>query len=138
MYKQNVIASSKELSKKDLLRLKDTSAALSLNDLVKTDGEKLRLIIIDYAYLEVETDQESFNKMILTDTDFNQYQTGSEVFSKSIQEIFTDLEDELEDGVIIDVFKKKSNNQNGFFLNCVFVDTWKRPEENIPVNPYEV
>ena len=137
MYKQNVIASSKELSKKDLLRLKDTSAALSLNDLVKTDGEKLRLIITDYAYLEVETDQESFNKMILTDTDFNQYQTGSEVFAKSIQEIFTDLEDELEDGVIIDVFKKKSNNQTGFFLNCVFVDTWKRPEE-APVNPYEV
>ena len=137
MYKQNVIASSKELSKKDLLRLKDTSAALSLNDLVKTDGEKLRLIITDYAYLEVETDQESFNKMILTDTDYNQYQTGSEVFAKSIQEIFTDLEDELEDGVIIDVFKKKSNNQNGFFLNCVFVDTWKKPEE-APVNPYEV
>ena len=136
MYKQNVIAASKELTKKDLLRLKDTSAALSLNDLVKPDGEKVRLIVTDYAFLEVETDKETFNKMILTDTDFNQYQTGSEVFCKSIQEIWDALDGEIDDGMIIDVFKKKSNNQNGYFLNCVFVDTWTKPE--VSSDSYEV
>lgn len=128
MYEQRVIASSKDLTKKDLLRLKDTSAALKLNDEVKADGSKLRLIITGYAFLEVETDSETFKKLVLTDSDMNQYQTGSEVLGNSIVQIFEDLGDEIEDGVVVDIFKKKSKNQNGSFLNAVFVDTWRKPE----------
>lgn len=128
MYEQRVIASSKDLSKKDLLRLKDTSAALKLNDEVKADGSKLRLIITGYAFLEVETESETFKKLVLTDSDMNQYQTGSEVLGNSIVQIFEDLGDEIEDGVVVDIFKKKSKNQNGSFLNAVFVDTWRKPE----------
>ena len=58
MYNVKIIESSKELTKREVLKMKDTTNTLSIDELIK-DGEDTSFIItpVDYVILSIECDK---------------------------------------------------------------------------------
>ena len=58
MYNVKIIESSKELTKREVLKMKDTTNTLSIDELIK-DGEETSFIItpVDYVILSIECDK---------------------------------------------------------------------------------
>lgn len=131
-YNIEIIKSSRELSKREILRFTDTSAAESLNDLTK-NGQELRLKPTGYADVmvhnpnakpdpkngEVRTDYPVF---LIEDEDGNIYQTSSDAFREAFTRIWSVMmEDDNPESFEIDVIRKQSSNYNGTFITCAIV-----------------
>lgn len=110
-----------DLSKRELVRMKDYSNAIGLDDATQ-DGP----IIINpdyYAKLVVHNEHsredKDYVKYIIIDKAGNKYVTGSESFWNSFSDIASDMEGE---DFEIEVVRKPSKNyQNKTFLTCNLV-----------------
>lgn len=127
MYKAIVNGSSKELTVKEKIMLKDTSNAFSLDELTQEaqfNNEKLILNIDYYVTIDVHNDKaddKDYQQFILVDKDGKKYYTGSSSFINNFIDIFDELTEAGEE-VTIEIYRKESKNYKGKeFITCSVV-----------------
>ena len=119
-YSAEIINSNKELSAKERLIMKDTTACVQLDEVVQLGGDKLLINPETYALISVHNekskDAKDYNKLVIVDKNGERYVTGSESFTRTFFDIAEEMDGE-EFGIY--VFKKESKNYNGKgFLTC--------------------
>lgn len=127
MYKAKVADSSRELTAKEKIMLKDISNAFSLDELtqeVQFNNEKLILNIDYYVTIDVHNDKaddKDYQQFILVDKDGKKYYTGSTSFINNFIDIFEELTEAGEE-VTIEIYRKESKNYKGKeFITCSVV-----------------
>ena len=121
-YNVTIVKTSKELSHKERVRMKDTTNALSLDD-VTQDGPVL--IDLDfYAVLDVHNEKSEsidYTVCILVDKAGTKYRTGSPSFMTALDEIMVDMAD-CDEPWQLEVSRRPSKNYKGKeFLTCSVV-----------------
>lgn len=127
MYKAKVCESSRELTAKEKIMLKDTSNAFSLDEMTQEaqfNNEKLILNIDYYVTIDVHNDKaddKDYQQFILVDKEGKKYYTGSTSFINNFIDIFEELTEAGEE-VTIEIYRKESKNYKGKeFITCSVV-----------------
>ena len=121
-YNVTITKTSKELTRKERVRMKDTTNALSLDE-VTQDGSVL--IDLDfYAVLNVHNEKSEsidYTVCILVDKAGTKYRTGSPSFLTALDEIMVDMAD-CDEPWQLEVSRRPSKNYKGKeFLTCSVV-----------------
>lgn len=120
-YEVKIIDSSKELSARERISLKNFDEMIALDEAVNVETPKLMIDVSGYVVASVhneKSDNVDYEKYIIIDKDGQRYITGSRAFFYSFKEIWDEMEDENEDWGIT-VYKRESNNYKGKeFLTC--------------------
>lgn len=121
-YSVKIIESSKELSARERVAVKDTTNAVSLDEATK--GGPL-VIDLDYfvnlAIHNEKSDSKDYNKYLLVDKAGTKYVTGSESFFSAMTEILDEMADSGE-VFQIEAYRMPSKNYKGKeFLTCSIV-----------------
>ena len=116
-----ITKTSKELTKKERVKLKDWANAIKLDE-VTTDGEFI-LKPTAYALLSVHnsksTDRPDYENLVILDEAGTKYVTGSPSFMRAFFDIWEEMEGE--DFEIV-CYKRDSKNYKGKqFLSCSVV-----------------
>lgn len=108
--------SSKELSVKERISIKDTTSALSIDDITTTEGH----LRIEYAYHVVlditneRSENKNYTKVIVVAKDGTKYVTGSKSFLDVLSDIVEEMTAEgLADEIVLDVYRIESKNYKG-------------------------
>ena len=122
MYSVEIKKTSKELTKKQRIAIKDTTDAIKLDDATKESA--LIITPVAYAILDVHNDKSEnpdYEVYVVVADDGQKYVTGSNAFFSSFLLIFDEMKDE-EDEWGIKIFRSPSNNYKGKdFLTCSIV-----------------
>ena len=120
-YEVKIIESSKELSARERISLKNFDEMIALDDAVNAETPRLMIDVSGYVVVSVhneKSDNVDYNKFIIIDKDGQRYITGSNPFFSSFEEIWDEMVGENEDWGIT-VYKRESNNYKGKeFLTC--------------------
>lgn len=120
-YAVQIIDSSKELSARDRISLKNFDEMIALDEAVNAETPRLIIDVSDYVVASVhneKSDNVDYEKYIIIDKAGQRYITGSQPFFSSFKEIWDEMEGENEDWGIT-VYKRESNNYKGKeFLTC--------------------
>lgn len=135
-YSANIAFSSRPLSGKEKVMMKDTTNALSLDTLTQPaivnhdNGESTkepRSVVIDpdfYVVLDVHNEKakdKDYKKYIIVDKSGKKYITGSESLIRAFKDIMEEMEGESEE-FSIEVYRMPSKNYQGRdFLTCSIV-----------------
>lgn len=121
-YNVTITKTSKELTHKERVRMKDTTNALSLDEVTKDSP-----ILIDldfYAVLSVHNEKSEsidYTVCILVDKAGTKYRTGSPSFLTALDEIMVDMAD-CDEPWQLEVSRRPSKNYKGKeFLTCSVV-----------------
>lgn len=127
MYKAKVCEASRELTAKEKIMLKDTSNAISLDEMTQEaqfNKEKVVLNIDYYVTIDVHNDKaddKDYQQFILVDKDGKKYYTGSTSFINNFIDILEELTEAGEE-VTIEIYRKESKNYKGKeFITCSVV-----------------
>lgn len=124
-YSVNISFISKDIPAKDRVKLKDTTNAISLDDVTQENGS----VIISpafYAVLAVhneKSEDKDYEKFVVVDHGGNKYVTGSKSFITAFKDIAKDM-DELapDEEYEIEVYRRESANYKGkTFITCSLV-----------------
>lgn len=113
---------SREFTKKERIKIKDTTNAIKLDEATKENA----LIIkpVAYAVLEVhneKADPTDYEQYIVMGDDGNTYFTGSENFFQTFYSIFSEMEGEDEEWEL-KIYRAPSKNYVGRdFITCAIV-----------------
>lgn len=117
-----IFETSKELTAKEKIKLKDTSNAIRIDE-VTQDG-KLVISPDFYVVLDVhneKSDNVDYKNYIVVDKKGNKYVTGSESFFTSFRDIYEDMQGEDEE-YEIEIYRLESKNYKGkTFITCSIV-----------------
>lgn len=124
-YKVEIAHSTKELTVREKIRIKDLSNTIQLDDATQQEGN----IVIDFDYYvilkvhnEFSKDDKDYNKYVIVDKSGNKFVTGSESFMTSLEGIVDEMADAGETDFEIEVYRKDSKNYTGKqFLTCTIV-----------------
>lgn len=124
-YTTSITESSKDLSVREKIKLKDLTSAIAIDKVV--EPEKPLVIAPDfYAYLSIhneklpENDQD-YKTMVIVDKSGTKYYTGSDSAISSFVGIFDEMIDTAEP-FEIEFYKKESKNYSGkHFITCSLV-----------------
>ena len=115
-YSVKIRETSKELSAKERIAIKDTSNAISIDEVTATEGS----IVIQYDFhviLDVhneKSDIKDYTKIVVMDKGGTKYVTGSESFRTALTDIVDEMVDAGEgDNITIQVYRKDSKNYKG-------------------------
>lgn len=115
-YSVKIRETSKELSAKERIAIKDTSNAISIDEVTTTEGS----IVIQYDFhviLDVhneKSDNKDYTKIVVMDKGGTKYVTGSESFRTALSDIVEEMVDAGEgDNITIQVYRKDSKNYKG-------------------------
>lgn len=118
-YSVTIKESSKELSAKDRIRLKDTSDAIKLDE--ATETEALIIKPTNYVILDVhneKSENKDYSLYLIEDEQGNKFVTSSESFFNAFMDIYTEMEEETED-YEIKIYRLPSKNYKGkSFITC--------------------
>lgn len=118
-YKVEIKESSKELSARERISLKDTTNAIKLDEAL-TEGNVI-ITPVDYAILAIhneKADDKEYENYIIVDKDGTKYVTGSTSFWSSFIEIYEEMKDEYVEYSIL-AYRVESKNYKGkYFLTC--------------------
>lgn len=127
MYKAKVTDASRELTAKEKIMLKDTSNAISLDEMTQEaqfNNEKVILNVDYYVTIDVhndKSDDKDYQQFILVDKDGKKYYTGSTSFINNFIDIFEELTEAGEE-VTVEIYRKESKNYKGKeFITCSVV-----------------
>lgn len=121
-YSVEIKETSRELTAKQRIALKDTSDAFKLDTICDENG----VIIdpIDFAVLAIhneKTDNVDYENYVIIDKDGDKYVTGSQSFWNSFMNIYDEMQGEEEEWAI-KVYKLDSKNYKGKkFLTCSII-----------------
>ena len=123
-YNSKITYSSKELSTKERVMLKDTSACASIDELTTESP-----IEIDYDFhviVEIHnerSDNKDYRKVVIVDKSGNRFVTGSDSFITALSDIADEMADAGEsENIQIKVYRKESKNYKGkSFITCSLI-----------------
>lgn len=118
-YNAQVSFSSKDLTARERIAVKDTTNAIALDEATK---DTPLLITPDYyAIVDIHNEKaedKDYHKYVIVDTAGNKYVTGSESFYNAFLEIFNEMQGESEE-YSIQAYRMPSKNYKGKeFLTC--------------------
>jgi len=121
-YEVNIVSSTKELSPKEKIKLKDLSNSINLDNATQAEGK----VVIDYDYhviLEIHNekskDRKDYQNVVVVDKDGTKYNTGSESFLTTLEDITGEMLSAGEEDFSIEVYRKDSKNYKGKqFITC--------------------
>lgn len=124
-YKVEIVHSTKDLTVREKIRIKDLSNVIQLDDATQQEGN----IVIDFDYYvilkvhnEFSKDDKDYNKYVIVDKSGNKFVTGSESVMTSLEGIVDEMADAGETDFEIEVYRKDSKNYTGKqFLTCTIV-----------------
>ena len=121
-YEVKIRITSKELSAKDRIKIKDTTNAIRLDE-ATADGA----IIISPDYFAVldihneKSEDKDYTQIVLVDVAGNKYVTGSASFLTAFENIFDEMDD-IDEEYQIEVYRRESKNYKGkSFITCSIV-----------------
>lgn len=121
-YIVKVVNSSKKLSARETIKLKDLSNAVGIDSVVE---DEIPLVITPDFWAELEIHNEKskdkdYKKYVIIDKAGNKYATGSESFFTAYMDIAREMSDFAPDEEYsIEVYRKPSKNYAGkSFLTC--------------------
>lgn len=124
-YKTAIRESSKELSTREKIKLKDLTSAIAIDKVV--EPEKPLVIAPDfYAYLLIHNEklpenEQEYETMVIVDKSGTKYYTGSDSAISSFVDIFEDMS-ETGESFEIEFYKRESKNYSGkHFITCTLV-----------------
>ena len=119
-FSTKIVFASRELSKKETVKMKDISDAVKLDSVV-TEREPLVIVPESWFELEVHNEKSSnpdYSVYIVLDTEGNKYQTGSDSFWQSFVDIMDEREEDDEPWEI-KIYRLPSKNYSGkSFITC--------------------
>lgn len=125
-YSANITYSTKELTKKQRIRIQQMGAVISINDIMDNDKLMIDNCVALYA-IDVhneKADNKDYTLYVVEDAEGNLYKTGSESFFRNAKDIFEDFLDEIEAGESISLLCYKSSSKNvpgGKFITCTIM-----------------
>ena len=118
-YKVEIKESSKELSARERISLKDTTNAIKLDEAL-AEGDVI-ITPVDYAILAIHNEKaedKDYENYIIVDKSGTKYVTGSSSFWGSFIEIYEEMKGEDEEYSIL-AYRVESKNYKGkYFLTC--------------------
>lgn len=118
-YAVTIKETSRNLSAKERIAIKDTTAAIKLDEATQVES-----IVINpdmYAVLAIHNDKSDnpdYENYIVVDKDGRKFVTGSQSFWTSFMDIWTEMENEDEDWSVL-VYRHPSKNYKGKdFITC--------------------
>lgn len=121
-YLVEIKETSRELTAKQRIALKDTSNALKLDTIC--DENAVIIDPVDYAVLSVhneKSDNVDYENYVITDKNGDKYVTGSPSFWSTFMDIYSEMKSEEEEWSI-KVYKLDSKNYKGKkFLTCSII-----------------
>lgn len=121
-YNVEIIESSKQLSAKQRIAMKDTSNAIKLDFACNTDEVIIQPVA--YAILSIhneKSDNKDYEVYVIEDANGEKYVTGSTSFFSTFMSIYEEMEGENEEWAL-KVYKLDSKNYKGKqFLTCSIV-----------------
>ena len=118
-YKVEIKESSKDLSARERISLKDTTNAIKLDEAL-AEGDVI-ITPVDYAILSIHNEKgedKDYENYIIVDKSGTKYVTGSSSFWSSFIEIYEEMKDEDEEYSIL-AYRVESKNYKGkYFLTC--------------------
>lgn len=122
MFKTTLLSSTRALTKKEEIMVKDLADSKSLDEVITTDNPSITIKPVAYHTLEIDTGDKTYKKYVIECEDGNRYVTGSETFMNSFTNIFADMCGYNEEEWGIKCFKQDSKNYKGKqFLTCCLV-----------------
>ena len=117
--------SSKELTAKERVAIKDTSNAISIDEVTAAEGK----LVIDYSFHVIidihneHSDNKDYVKCVVVDKAGTKYVTGSESFINALVEIVNEMTEAGEgDNIQIECYRKESKNYKGkSFITCSLI-----------------
>lgn len=124
-YEVSIKESSKELTPKEKIRIKDLSNSINLDTLTQSEEK----VVIDYDYHvilaihnEKSKDRPDYENVVVVDTSGNKFNTGSNSFITALEEIIEEMQDAGETDIQIEVYRKPSKNYKGKdFITCSII-----------------
>ena len=122
-YSVKIVETSRELTAKERVQLKDTTEAIKLDEATQ---ECAVIIDVDfYAVLEIHNEKSSnkdYNVFIVQDKNGARYVTGSESFFTSFEDIVDEMSDADCDDWSIKAYRMPSKNYSGKeFITCSII-----------------
>lgn len=118
-FEVQIAESSKELTARERIRLKDTTDAVKLDEATQENPVVIKPVA--YAILAVHNDKaddKDYEQYIIEDADGTKYVTGSESFWNSFKNIYDEMKDENEDWSV-KAYRVPSKNYTGRdFISC--------------------
>ena len=124
-YEATIKFSTKELTARDKIKLKDLSNSQNLDALTQAEGKVI--INVDYYVIlgihnEKSKERPDYDNIVVVDKDGNKYNTGSSSFIAALTDILDELTDAGETDCTIEVYRKESKNYKGKdFITCSVV-----------------
>lgn len=121
-YEAKIRRTSKELSAKDRIKIKDTTNAIRLDE---ATAEGAIIISPDYfAVLDIhneKSEDKDYSQVVLVDVAGNKYVTGSASFLTAFENIVDEM-DGIDEEYQIEVYRRESKNYKGkSFITCSIV-----------------
>lgn len=121
-YEVNIVSSTRELSPKEKIKMKDLSNSINLDNATQAQGK----VVINYDYhviLEIHNekskDRKDYKNVVVVDKDGTKYNTGSESFLTTLEDITGEMLSAGEENFSIEVYRKDSKNYKGKqFITC--------------------
>ena len=121
-YSVVVAETSKELTAKERIQIKDTTDAIRLDEATK---ENAVMIDVDsYAVLNIhneKSDDKDYTTYVIVDKDGQRYTTGSPSFWSSFMNIYTEMKDESEPWAIKAYRLTCKNRAGKDFITCSLI-----------------
>lgn len=123
-YEAKVRTSTKELTAREKIALKDLGNAIQL-DTATIEHGTITIPVDYYAIVDVhneKSDNKDYSKCVIVDTSGTKYCTGSESFVRKLEDIYDELRDCDETEMTIEVYRQESKNYKGKqFICCSLV-----------------
>lgn len=121
-YKVTIKETSRELTARERIMMKDTTNAIKLDEVANEDH--FVVTPVAYAILSIhneKSDNVDYNNYVIVDEAGNKYVTGSESFWSAFIEIWDEMKDEAEPYQIA-IYKMESKNYKGkMFITCSII-----------------
>lgn len=124
-YTTSITESSKELSTREKIKLKDLTSAIAIDKVV--EPEKPLVIAPDfYARISIHNEklpenEQDYGTMVIVDKSGTKYYTGSDIAISSFVDIFDEMIETAEP-FEIEFYKRESKNYSGkHFITCSLV-----------------
>ena len=119
-YKAEITFATKELDKREKIKLKDLTNAIKLDE--ATRDKEIEIEVDMFAEIHVDNDNspdKEYVKYVVVDTDGTKYVTGSENFYTTLKDIWDEMDGEK---FVISVYQTPSKKYQGkFFISCSLV-----------------
>lgn len=121
-YKVSIKESSRELTARERIMMKDTTNAIKLDEVANEDP--FVITPVAYAILGIhneKSDNVDYDNYVVVDESGNKYVTGSDSFWSAFNEIWEEMKDEAEPYQIA-IYKMESKNYKGkMFITCSII-----------------